>query len=401
MKKVFIIIGTILCLFCVALDVWCVVVYTFAKQKEVSNTIEVDILETSNGKERQPFIELNYYSNKNKNGLELFEVKYNFFMDENQTKIVSLGSQYVANSVNDTLTWGSSMRGYHITKDEHYGFLNMGHRIVYDVFFDKYLTGNNSYYEYQSSNDYQTVIGNQVNSITKTSRFKVTVGDQMVQMGLKFDTADEDFYLGTVEMTSLATEDINHRYQYIDQHLFAHDLLESVRDASLGSNVYEIAKFSNYFDYYLYDGKTYNKIENTQNSKIRTDFESYFVIKVNKYEDGARLATDSIFNVIKGDATFNLDGEYKQEGYYYGRSVINVELSAFDLKQVDENKYILVLKDTFIESYKPYTESIVLYIDINIETNFEIVGFGDSLKDFKIYKCTVNGEPLTKVVDSV
>lgn len=393
MKKLFIIIGTILCLICVCIDIWAIVVYTSGEQKEVSNTMEVDILTTTDDSDKQPFIEVNYYTNKKGNGLELFEVRYNFFVDENQDKLMSVGSQYVSNSKEDNIEWSTAMKGYRITKKERFGFLNLGLIYYYEVFFNTYLSGNNAYHEYQSSDNYETVMGNAINSISKNSRFKVTMGDKMYQLGLKFDTADEDFYLGYIDLATAVSHDINYRYQYVDQHLLAYDLYQSVVEASFGSNEYTIAKFANYFDYYEFDGKTYNKIEDLDNTKIKTNFENYYVIKVNKYEDGAKVATDSIFNTIKGDPTFNLDGEYVCEDYFYGRNIIKLDYGDFEKREIEEGKFVLVLKSSFLESYRKYKDTIVLDIDIEFETDQEFMGFVETpLSNFKILDCTVNGE---------
>lgn len=387
MKKLFIILSTVICLICLAIDAWCIMVYTFGDRKEVSNTMEIDMLETADGSHREPFIEVNYYSNKKQNGLEMFEIKLNCFIDESQERLMSVGMQYIANTVEGNIAWDTAMKG-HYDKHSSYGFLGLGHRIDYEVYFNTFLTGDNSYYEYQSTNNYETVLGNTINKIKKTSRFKVTLGDEMFELGLKFDTPDEDFYLGYITYTSIATIDHNERYKYVDQHLLAHDLYESMQSAQYGENIYEIAKFANYFTYYQFDGDTYVQMKDVKNSKVRTDFENYYVIKVNKSEDGARIATDSMFNAIKGDSTFNLNGEHINQDYYYGRNIINVGLSDFDRVMQEDGTILLTLKSSFIEAYKPYKGKIAL--DINIESEEPVIIDEETLSDFRIINQQIN-----------
>ena len=49
MKKVLIILFTVLCVVCVGIDIWCVMVYKLGDEKLVSNTVELDLLETADG----------------------------------------------------------------------------------------------------------------------------------------------------------------------------------------------------------------------------------------------------------------------------------------------------------------------------------------------------------------
>ena len=70
MKKILVIIFTILCVVCVSIDIWCLVVYQFGEEKVVSNTVELDLQETADGDEKKACMEINYFKNSNKNGLE-------------------------------------------------------------------------------------------------------------------------------------------------------------------------------------------------------------------------------------------------------------------------------------------------------------------------------------------
>lgn len=392
MKKALIVIATILGIICIGLDLWCVLIYTYGDNKEVSNTILVDNLTTADGSETKPFIEVNYYTNENENGLELFEIKFNYFVDENMTDFVSVGLQYVTDTSENDITWDKKAGYWHVTNEERYGFLNLGYRMEYDRYYEYSVGENSSYYEYQSTDDYATTLGNTINPIRDTSRFKISIGDDIYSLGFKFYKPEEDFYLGYAKLTSIATEDITSFYALVDQHLLAYTLFESMSEATYGSNNFTVAKFSNFFDYYKYDGSTYVAVDNVNNEKIRTDFENYYVMKINKYEDGATLATQSLFKTIKGDSTFNLNGDKVYEDYYYGRTIINVDIDNFDKEELEDGTIKLVLKNTFIDDYDDYSKAILLDIDIVLDETYIFAGFDDNLLDnFSVYDCSING----------
>ena len=394
MKKLGIILISILCVLCVAIDVWFVVIHFTGAKKELSNTMNIDILETTNGSQKEPFIEVNYYSNENKNGLELFEVRLNYFQDENQDRILSVGIQYVANSIEDNIKFkvNGNVISYNMWKEER-TFLK--YHDYWNVFFNTFLTGNNGYYEYQSSDGYETILGNSINTINKDSRFKVSMGDDKFQLGLKFDSPEKDFLFYSITQGNVLVTSTEEHYQYVDQHLLAYRLFESVKKASFGEAEYSVAQFSNFFNYYKYDSssKQYTEIQDIETSKVTTLFENNYVIKVNKYKDGAVVSSDSIFNTIKGDSLFNLTGDYVVEDYYFGRSIIRLTNKHFTKVENADGTYKYALNSDFSKSHKEYKDKIVLDIDLTISDTSNYLGLvDDSLLDFKIYDYSVNGE---------
>ena len=394
MKKIGLILTTILCLCCVVLDVWYLVVFVFGTDKEVSNTFEVGMLETVDGSEKKAFIELNYYSNENNNGLELFEVKLNFFMDENKTDIVSIGMQYVANTKDDEIKWSVNGRVpyFECVKE---GWEGITYHDYWDVYYSTFLTGNNSYYEYQSSDDYETVIGNEINPINKDSRFKVTMGDEVYQMALKFNSPDRDFLFYSKTEGNFLVQSTENRYQYVDNHLLAYNLYRSVKEANYGDGEYSVAQFADYFDYYEPNGNEggYNKVSDINTEKVKSSFQNFYVIKINKYKDGATVADDSIFNTIKGNSLFTLNGDFVAEDYYYGRSVVAVNYDDFNVVKTEDGGFILSLKDSFIKAHKPYANKIVLDVDVDFTSELTFNGFNTkSFKDFRVYECSVNNQ---------
>ena len=402
MKKVLIILFTVLCVVCVGIDIWCVMVYKLGDEKLVSNTVELDLLETADGDEKNAFMEINYYKNSNKNGLEMFEIKYNYFMDETLNEIVSVGSQYVADTKEDKLNWTyQDMVTYHITKKERYGILKAGLRYEYDTYFAYGLVGNSNYYEYQSINDYEFSIGNDINPMNDNTMFKVTIGNEIYGMSFKHDYTIEDYFIGTAGIETWFTQDINHCYPYIDHNFMAYKICESLRKATVVGDSYQVLQFGDFFTYHKYDGKTYSPLEDVNNEKITTEFNNYYVVKINISNDGARYASDSMFNQVQGNASFNLTGQHIYENYFYGRNVIQLSMTDFNLIWVEDKYYQFALKDSFKKAYADYADSIVLDVSIDLDKLYlcdvEFAGFAkDTFKGFDVYKCVttqrVDGE---------
>ena len=390
MKKFWLIFGTIFCVLCVAIDVWAVCVYKFAPNKIVSNTYELDLLTTSDGSTKRSFIEINYYTNKKGNGLELFEIKYNYFMDEDRERIISVGSQYVADSITDSLDWSHKhYLTYKVIKDERYGFLHIGHRMVYDAYYKYKLKDNASYYEYQSANDYDFSMGNNINPMSGDTTFKVTIGDELYLLEFKKDVSLSEFYLATWTLRTPFSEDVTNQYPYVDHDFFAYKLYQSLQHVTYGTDNFELLQFADFFNYYKYDGNTYVKVEDTNNSKVKTEFNNYYIIKINVVEDGAVKASDSLFNIVAGDSTFNFTGGYIYEDYLYTKATIALTITDFNLIELEENKYGLALKREFVNAYKGYKNQIVLDIRLNLDDiDGQVVGFiqGQGLEDFEVQR---------------
>jgi len=256
-----------------------------------------------------------------------------------------------------------------------------------------------SYYEYQSSNDYEFSIGNDINPLNEETGFKVVLSnedDSQEIYRLEFAGAvkNENYYLGEYKYTTAVTEDINYQYAFVDYSYFASKIYDSIKGANYASDEYQILEFADFFKYKKFNGKSYVDLESQETSKVKEEFNNYYVVKINISEDGANNAEDSMFNQIHGDANFNLNNEYISTDYFYGKSVINVDIDDFDLVQVKNNIYSLVLKNAFVENYIKYNSSIVLDVQINLDVlndlNIEFFGFTEEsrLDAFKIYECT-------------
>jgi len=400
-KKIFIVILTLLSVLCIGIDIWCLVVYKYGEEKIVSNTINMDIMETVDGTDKKTFLEINYYKNKDNSGLELFEIKYNEFQDENLTNFVSVGSQYVANSINQdisfTLNTSSKSSAVPVAKKTlkttKFGFFDLWSVTEHNWFYQAKLEDGASYYEYQSADDYEFSIGNDINCINSNTKFKVTIGEDIYLVGLKNAKVSEFYYGSLTKDEGSMTSDIYYKYAYLDNNFLAYSLYNMCKNSTSTSGSYELIQITDIFEYKKWDGKTYQAIEETNNEKVKTEFNNNYIIKINIHDEGATNATQSMFNQIQGDSQFNLTGGYVSEDYFYGLNVINVGLGDFDLILYRDDIYLLKLKDEFIETYFDYRKAVVLDVQVNLDLmTSEGLLFGgfvsDCFDDFSVYECS-------------
>ena len=374
MSKGKIILLTIAIVFCVAINAWWGVVLGFGDEKIVSNTVNLDMMETQAG-DKATFMEINYLSNENNNGLEMLEVKLNGFTDETQNNFTSVGLQFVADTQEDAISFKDNLKQYNLIKTEKYGFLNGSVRNYYNIFHVKSIGDNSSYFEYQSSNDYDYSIGNSINPLNINSAFKVTVTAEdgttdMFRLTFRGAEPDEDFFLyqyNTEAGYFAAYEEYQYHYDYVDYNLLASKIYEAVKNSTYASSTYELLQFSNFFNYEKYNGDTYSSIEESETEMVKQEIINNYVVKVSVSKDGAKMATDSMFNQVQGNASFKISEDLEDVDFVYGKSIIELTEKDFELVQVIDNYYALKLRTEFVEVFKSYKDTILLDIEIDLD----------------------------------
>lgn len=405
MKKFLIILCSILCFVCVGIDIWCMCIYQFADEKHVSNTVNIGLMETADGEQKKAFIEIVYYSNKNKNGLEMLEIKYNYFADENNDTFLSVGQQFVASDVNSSIGFDVDS-GYTTYKTIQKYRKGLKYVNVHNVFFGTHITDATSMFEYQSSND-NFISGNDINRLTSNSKFKITIGNENYRLSFKNNEAVKDFYLGSVSLESAFTSDVNHRYQCVNDMLLASKLLGTLKGAEFASGTYEVLQFSDFFNYEKYDGSVYQPLDNVNNNKVKTDFTNNYVVKITKSEDGAKQASDSLFKQVQGNSRFNYAGTEIYDDYSFGKFGKVIDVSAFNYSVINGKSVVLKLKeDVMNELLKDTEHTLLIKIDLDYlsELGFDFVGFSNDchLEDLSIYKIlttqTIDGKLVEKEI---
>lgn len=410
LKAIGIVFAVILCLGCVGMDAWWLYIYKFAPDKVTSNTFNLSDLTTASGDVKN-FVEINYNRNDEKNGYEMFEIKFNYFTDEKHENFFSQGLQYVGNSKEDKLEWTyykdkSQTKGVYLNASSGWynGHNNYGYWGGYKTDEDK-----NSIYNYQSVNDYKTTLSS-TNELINESKFKITLGGQNFLMGFKNrntemtpenfqykQKGDYHFYL------VFGKQDYNFYYSYYDVNYFSYLLYNAVKTLPAGTDETTVFEFGDIFDYYKEKEDTPNvyeevAVDKANCPKVISDMKSYYGIKVKVSADGVQKASDSMFNCVAGNANFNLNGDYTSDTYFYGRSIIDVSIYDFDLVKIDEIYFALKLKQDFLNEYVQYKNKICLNITIDTtlqELNgLQYVGFtNDSgLENFRIYNTKIISE---------
>lgn len=411
MKKFLKIFGIILLVAATALDVWFLAVYFTAPDKIVQHTYNVSPMTTSNETDTKTFVEVNYMSNENGNGLELFEIKFNYFMDEEKESFYSQGLQYVTNTKTGEITWNYMVNDEYGHHDEVYD-----NRVIMiyhdrDLYGSYYAGSETEQYQYMSDDDYNSTMMT-TNPIDNKTYFTIQIGEDLYKMQFKgIENAEDLEHIGTEMMAysewkGLWTNWYNYQYYVAeDVNTFAYIMYNSVKGMSSGTNANHVFEFSDMFNYYKYDSEQGAYSETTEQGegllKVQEHVTNYYVVKTTVSDNGAKVSSDSIFNSIRGNTAFSLTGEYSEEGYFYGMDCVSVDLYDFDYLLVDGNSYVLALKDEFKEYYETYKYSVVLDIEIDLdalsEKNIEFLGIdASSFEDFSIYECTttqlVNGE---------
>ena len=451
-KKIGITIVAIFLVLCLAIDGWWLYIALFAKEKNVSYTYNASELVAADGT-KEDFITIRYYANADKSGLEMFEVDFKSFMDETREDVMSQGLQFVADEVDENIEWtvnwpSKYLDREYLGKNNWYWRVNKAfYRKRYYASFGQWGLSNGSSYSYTSSNNYETTVNNN-NELSANSGFKITIqntdgtsdiylmqfkGEYFEALGLN---SEDDFPYTTTKNTypsesSLKNEnpknymgrhkdglngfntDYIDTFATFDPYWFAYELYSAVKGnvTEYGTEQYFTFTWGDYFNYLIYDEESGVYVDATDGeyTKVKEFVRNNITVKLEVYERGAKVASDSLFNVIHDDASFNLTGDKYYDDYFYGQNVVNLDIANFDLVQVVDNNYCLKLSDASYNFYLPYKDMISLSICIDLdvlnEQGYEFLGFttDSRLDEFKIYDCytleTVEGETVRVEVD--
>ncbi len=418
LKNILIVFGCLVVVLCVGVNVWWFYVMFFSPDKIISNTYEVGLQTVSKEEEEKSkyFIEINYLSNEEGNGEKLFEVKFNYMLDENQESFYSQGLQFV----------GDFEYEYKIDESEDPVLARTVTRwpIPCLDYFNRWggyrLSDSSNCYNYASGDDYDSVIMS-TNPISTQTRFKIQLGDDLYLMEFK-NKYTEDLakiegdpvlqYEGDTRIYVLWTvQQYYSCYAYKDYNYFCKLLSDAVKTLPSGTNRAMIFEFGDLFNYYKYDSNLgqYTKVDAQENEKIALDVKSYYSIKVTTSARGMQQATDSMFGAVNGSTTYNQLTTYTDD-YFVGRTYLAVTEKAFDLVQIETGYCLLKLKESFVKLYGKY-DTLILKVNVDldgfIEDGINILGFSldSGLSNFNVGECyflqTVNGEILRTGVDYV
>lgn len=426
MKKFLIIIASILFCCFLSIDIWYLAILLHAPQKVVSKTYEVGLQEIKKSDDESEedttkyFMEINSYDN-------LFEIKFNYMLDEQQTAFYSQGIQLfapVGQKINFSRTYKNTIDGEKFfEQNAGLGRVTKTNYLLGDAEY-KYINYNN----YQSGDDYKTTTYS-TNPIDNNTMFKIQIGNELY--GMKFKGTDSsikyqpEFYVTEKSHTDNFGFWINQYYDYYyrqcDIHYFVELVYRSIfRDGSTlkyGSNQVVTFEFGDLFNYYKCVNESAGIYEEDcikDTSLIVKDVKSYYAIKINLHEGVAQSAKNSIFNCVNGSVYYannnKVDNseEAPKTTYFAGKAVRKLDIRDFELVNIGGNKRKLKLREDFVNFNKDYKSTMLLdvtiYLDYFDTLGLEFNGFDDSVFDFTFknnsYKTLteVDGQYVTKVV---
>lgn len=342
----------------------------------VSDLIVVDEDGTSHSLGK--VMEVNYYANEDKSGVELFDLKLNTLKNEQSENTFSSGIQLVSY---DEKIEACGNSGIKFDK----GLLGIKGT---DYYYKLFYNCNEYFYNCDGSNISYTASL----SINDDDYFLITIGEEKFRMTLKNFTSEK---LAEDKPVLWAT---NCYFAYGDWNYLAHIILNSIRSLPYGYDGTLTLKFGDLFDYYAYNEESHqynNKTSTTSDGSLITQvINNYYTVKVNTYYSGARVATDSLFNMIEEDYAFNLTDSSVMNDYYLERQIIDLDQYDFDFIQSENNlvHYDMKLKDN-IKEYLSTKNRYVLRITIDTSVLLEqhigqspLLIYDDFLTEDLVYK---------------
>ncbi len=319
--------------------------------------------EKANFEERW-FMQANCYSNKSNNGVQLQELQFNYFTgwDLTQNQYRSVGMQYLG----DFKTYGEEFE----TEDE------VNASVQKDFFY--YNTTNGV--DWNGENSLGSSVGTELN---RNTRFKIKIDNRPFELQLtgqfrewirKPTTSFGEWFGDTSLGQALGVKQyIDHYYDYGDVFESVFNVLES---SSYGfGDYYVVLDLSKFFTVREYNVET----KQVETDTVTDFFETYAVMKVHYSENGAKKASQSIFNIISCDPTY---GEVNTE-YWQAKARYNVNFnssylnkSLFDYRYSEEfGGYFVGLsmdvKNIFINMPKT---KIFVYLDLTSDIGKNVIG---------------------------
>lgn len=367
----------ILLILCVFIDAWWLTIKYTKPTKEADYRFIVNELKDVEDEEKRTIFTVNYYSNQNNNGEEMFELKINSLIDEDSQVVYSVGIQILG-----TKDKPISFNNLRLT--EYTGFSRTNYR--------DYTIINNDVYLYNQSNGPTFGATDKIND---NSSYLITIGDDYYKLAFK----SKKYYEQNSNATEPTTSTSNflwrnsYVYQNFDINYLVADLYKAVQTCQNGISSTWAFKFAE--DMFSYSKKVegkdnvYEPIDtSTDGGKVINKIENYLCIKVNKYANGVQSSNDSLFKVVRNSPTYGI-GEKKE--YYNSTQIIELNTFDFDYELQSLSNYKIKLKQSTKEHLEKLTYGfelkIVLDKQILDQNNINVIGFVENsdIYNYKIY----------------
>ena len=294
------------------------------------------------------FIDVNYFSNERNNGKEVFEVKFNYYIETSipeQNEDGTYDNKYIMSS--GVQFYDTPISNYQQT------YMRLFDKKIYG-----YVLNNHTYYAMPQGQNVGYVVSDET-SIEGQDKWIWDIGGQLCLMeevgDIQFDQEVWTKHYKTWDVNALITS------------LYT----------SIGS--FEDGETITMFNFTPYLNVT--KMFNAETGRMESDFSlndiwTYVNIRVNKSSNGMVDATQSIFSSYKGDSDWTLSNTGLNSLYWDEAGVYEI---------TDEGRLIYLKPSckTFLEAF----EDIELKVNINLDdfVDLKIVGLKqDSLDGFVI-----------------
>lgn len=317
--------------------------------QEVLNSDELTEDEKDALKERY-FLEANYYSNEKHNGIQLQELKLNYFTSYNLLSVDyrSTGMQYLGDYHGLPLdTWDQK---YDLkfanpfgTSDRYYGTSDAAVKIA-----NTYVDTSFNYYDFTNDISWNGITnenGNIATLLNRSTQFIIKIDDRAFAIGLdKYmdkDVGDVRNILGI----GWKVGDKYNRYYYTYGSLFE-SCMQAIKTNSAGYGDYYITvDLSSLFSIREYDMETGKFKADDVSDVIKT----YSVLKFHYDENGARNSTQSLFGIIDNNPNYDLVPGSVDTTYWQERMTYNLDLSSkLNGKDMFEFRYSEVYDGYFV-----------------------------------------------------
>lgn len=342
-----------------------------APEKHTEMVIYMNPLETADGK--VCVVQASYYENKDKSGEELFEVKISGYTDTNAKEIVSFGVQIVGDI--------NKLTKVEVARVSKTGFLGFTTEMeYYQSILNKKNDDKLCFYTTSDNLTYKNVdtAFNDFGYIRLKYEDKIYAFD----FGAKKNDRRNLLWIKNSDVSSLSG--------------FIFNIYEKVKTVPVG-HFYRTFEFKNMFTAMEYKNNQYNDITN------QDEVFNYCYIDVNHYTSGAKTATDSIFNQVKYNTNWTINGASLLDEHFSDKSIYY--LSQNDCKfTYDEtiNKHKFDISERCYDAYKNKKLNYILVLDLDYLESINVV-LGDIKQNSLLSKLgvtkyyTKSGDVLTEV----
>lgn len=321
--------------------------------------------------ENRVLFNVNYYSNSKNNGIELQELRLDYFTDKSlmATTCRSTGMQYLGDFVTyTTRVW---------TKDE------ADNKVVKD------------FYYYDTTNMISWSGGNIATQLNRKQLLTIKIDNKPFQIQLTGQYRTWHYKSKTFIGRWLGFDSYTDTfYDYGD---VFYDVMKAVKSNSAGYGDYYITvDLSKYFTVYEYDGSKF--VEDTTSDVVK----NYAVLKFHYDENGARNSTQSMFGIIECNSKYDIVEDKIDTTYWQERMLYTLSEKDFTYRYSDVYKgYFASLN---LDTKKMFAEMPRAKVNISIDLQSQylkdkkinIVGFDyNGFEDFEIDTLSITGNSQT------